>query len=112
MLDKYPEIDSIAKKSIIEYFPENKGLVNYYFKCHFEILDEEELSEIFGETSFKKIDIDKAVNNLSNPCILFLVNKGKINMSLDYMISEAFSDQILVVRIDEKLNVKKFLHES
>jgi hypothetical protein len=112
MLDKYLEIDKIAKESIIEHFPEKKGLINYYFKCHFEMLDEDELEEIFGTKSFKKLDINKAVSNLYNPNIVFSANNGVINMTFDYVVSEEYSDEILVVIIDEELNIIKYSHES
>jgi hypothetical protein len=43
IIDKYVEINEIAKKAIIENFPQKNGMVNFYFKCHFDedMLDEE-----------------------------------------------------------------------
>jgi ABC-type multidrug transport system fused ATPase/permease subunit len=38
MLDKYLEINNIAKKSIIENFLENER-IHYYFECHFDLLE-------------------------------------------------------------------------
>ena len=47
ILDKYPEINEIAKKAILENFPENE-IIRYYFECHFDVLEEAPILEIFG----------------------------------------------------------------
>jgi hypothetical protein len=111
MLNKYLEINNIAKKSIIENFPEN-GLIHYYFECHFDLLEKEELYEIFGTNDFKKLDIEKIVNCLNYPNLIFSIKDGEIQLSVDYKVPKEYSDEILCVRIDEKLNVIGYSHES
>ena len=112
IIDKYIEINEIAKNAIIEYFDKNEN-IKYYFKCHFEdILDEEEIIEIFGVKSFKKMNIKKVVEKMEFPNLLFGIKNGIIDFSVDYMVSKEYSDEILCVRMDEKLNVTDFTHES
>jgi hypothetical protein len=46
------------------------------------------------------------------PNLLFNIQEDKINVSADYMISKEYSDETLCVRMDEKLNITGFSHES
>jgi ADP-glucose pyrophosphorylase len=102
----------MAKKAILENFPENET-VKYYFECHFDILEEEQLLEIFGVKTFEEFDIAKAVEKLDYPDLLFGIEKNKeITFSVDYKVSEEYSDEILCVKMDEKLNITDFSHES
>ena len=113
IIDKYIQINEIAKKAIIENFPHKKGLVNYYFKCHFEdMLEDEELMEIFGVKNFNKLDIQKTVDKMEYPDLIFSIKDNKITFSVDYMVSKEYSDEILLVIMDEELNVIDFSHES
>ncbi len=111
IIDRYVEINEIAKKAIIENFPENQT-VKYYFECHFDLLDEETIKEILGAEDFKKFDINKTVKNLGYPDLLFGIEDGELNFSVDYMISKEYSDEILCVKMDEGLNITGFSHES
>ncbi|MDR0525320.1 MAG: DUF2004 domain-containing protein, partial [Spirochaetaceae bacterium] len=112
IIDKYVEINEIAKKAVLENFPENET-VKYYFECHFDILEEEQIFEIFGVETFDKFDIVKTVEKLDYPNLLFGIGKNnEINFSVDYKISKEYSDEILCVKMDAKLNIKKFSHES
>jgi hypothetical protein len=114
IIDKYVEINEIAKKAIIENFPEKNGTVNFYFKCHFDenILDEETLFEVFGVKKFKELDIKTTVEKMAYPDLLFGIDDGKISFSVDYMVAREYSDEILCVKIDEELHVTGFSHES
>jgi hypothetical protein len=113
IIDKYVEINEIAKKAIIENFPRKNGIVNYYFKCHFEdMLEDEELLEIFDVKSFKKLDIEKTVEKMGYPDLIFAIKDGEITFSADYMVSKEYSDEILLVTMDKELNVIGFSHES
>jgi hypothetical protein len=110
IIDKYVEINDIAKKAILENFAENET-VKYYFECHFDIL-EEELMEIFNTSNFKDMDINKVVEKLDYPNLLFSIDDDEMHVSVDYMVSKKYSDEILCVRMDEKLNITGFSHES
>jgi hypothetical protein len=112
IIDKYIEINEIAKKEIIECFNKNEN-IQYYFKCHFEdMLEEDELIEVFGVNNFDEINIKDVVEKMEYPNLLFGIKDGLINISVDYMVAKEYSDEILCVRMDEELNVTDFTHES
>jgi len=111
MLDKYIEMDEIAKKAIVDNFFENE-IVKYYFECHFDGLEKEKLLEIFGKKTFEEIDSKKVVEKLNYPNLMFSLENNEIIVSVDYMVSEKYSDEILCVKMDENLNVIYFSHES
>lgn len=109
IVDKYVEINEMAKKAILENFNDNET-VKYYFECHFDIFAEEEIIKIFG--SKDKLDIKKTVERLAYPDLLFGIDDAGINFSVDYKVSKEYSDEILCVKMDEKLNITDFSHES
>ncbi|ULQ59052.1 DUF2004 domain-containing protein [Brucepastera parasyntrophica] len=111
IIDKYPELVRAAKKAIADNFPGNET-VRYYFECHFDLLDDEDLLEIFGVKTFAEFDIQKAIEKLGCPDLLFGIEDGEIHFSADYMISKEYSDGILCVKMDERLNVTGFSQES
>jgi len=111
ILDKYIEINEIAKKAILENFTENKT-IEYYFECHFDILENDQLIEIFDVANFQEMDIKNVVEKLEYPNLLFSIEDNKINVSIDYMVSKKYSDEILCVKMDEELNITGFSHES
>jgi hypothetical protein len=107
IIDKYIEINEIAKKAILENFTENE-MVKYYFECHFDILEQEQILEIFGVKTFDKFDIVKTVEKLDYPNLLFSIEDNEIIFSVDYKVSKEYSDEILCVKMDENLNVTDF----
>jgi hypothetical protein len=115
IINKYVEINKIAKKAIIDNFTENKT-INYYFEYHFNILEEEQLVEIFGVNNFEKFDITNIVSKLEYPYLFFSIKNNKITVSVEYMILKEYFDEellrVLCVKIDEKLNVTDFAHEK
>jgi hypothetical protein len=111
IMDKYVEMNEAAKTAILENFSKNKT-ISYYFECHFDILDEEQLMEIFGVNNFQELDIKNVVEKLEYPDLLFSIENNEITVSVDYKVSKEYSDEILCVRMDEKLNVTSFSHES
>ena len=113
IMDKYIEINEIAKKAIIENFPKNET-IKYYFDCHFDIFEDDKIVEkIFGVKTFDEFNIKKTVENLDYPNLLFGIGEnGEINFSVDYKVSKEYSDEILCVKMDEKLNIIDFSHES
>jgi hypothetical protein len=52
------------------------------------------------------------LGKLEYPNLLFSRQGDNINVSVDYMISKDYSDEILCVKMDEKLNITGFSHES
>ncbi len=108
-IDKYVEINEKAKRAIVENFPENE-LIKYYFEEHFDCLEDEMLLEVFGTEKFDELDIKKFVERFKQkPILLFGLDKeDKVYLALDYMVSKEYSDEILVVIMDEELNVTGF----
>jgi len=111
IVDKYFEINEIAKKSIIEYFHKSK-LLKYYFKWHFEMLRKSTIMELFGVTSFKKMDIKNIVEKLKYPTLHCSMENGEKRISLAYMVSEFYTEEILSVKMNDRLKITGFLHES
>jgi hypothetical protein len=90
-------------------------VVNYYFKCHFEddILDEDELVEIFGTKDFKKFGIRNVVEKMAYPDLNIWINENsELDICPDYKVAPEYSDEILCIKMDNKLNVMEFIHES
>lgn len=112
IIDKYIELHEIAKKTILESFAKNDTL-NYYFECHFDLLEKADLVEFFGVDEFQKINIRDVVKKMTYPNLLFSIEDNEIEVSVDYKILEDYySDEILCVKMDERLNVINFSHES
>jgi hypothetical protein len=101
IMDKYVEINEIAKKAILKNFNEDKT-IKYYFECHFDLLEEEDLIKIFGVNDFKKMGIESVVEKLEYPNLLFTIEDNEIAVSVDYEVSKEYSDEILCVIMDEK----------
>jgi hypothetical protein len=114
IIDKYAEINEIAKKAIIENFPNKNGTVNYYFKYHFNkgMLGEKTLLNMFGVKEFKDLDIKTTVEKLDYPNLFFLIYRDEITFSATYMVSKFYTEEILCVKFDEELNVIGFSHDS
>jgi hypothetical protein len=110
-LNEYFTINIIAKKAIKEAFLKNRT-VNYYFECHFDILENEILLKVFGTDTFDQFNIHDTIDRLPAPDILFLLNNGNVMVSVDYKVSKEYSDEILCVKMDMNFNVIGFSHES
>ena len=114
MIDKYIEINEIAKKAILENYSKNK-IIEDYFRDHFEdySFEEEKIVEIFGVNTFSDFNAKKTIEELEYPNLLFSMEENnEIKISVDYQVSKKYSDEILCVKIDEKLNIIEFTHES
>ena len=110
IIDKYKEINDIAKKTIMDNFIKNET-VKYYFEHNFKILEEEQLMEIFGVNNFRDIEIKNIVDKLKYPNLIFVIENNEITISVDYKISKEYSNEILCVKMDERLNVINITHE-
>jgi hypothetical protein len=111
MINQYEEIDKMAKRALIENFSKNKTIEDY-FRSHFDDLGEEIIIELFDTKDFEFIDIERTVEKFGYPNFLFSMDDGEINLSVDYMISKEYSDQILCVKMDQELNVTGYSNES
>jgi hypothetical protein len=70
IIDKYSEIYEMTKTAIIEKYPENETISNF-FKSHFELMNDEQLLKIFGTNDFNKLNINNAVEKLEYPRFFF-----------------------------------------
>jgi hypothetical protein len=111
LIDRYPEVDETAKEAIKENYASSE-VIRYYFKNHFDTLDAETLTGIFGHSSFDDFSIDKAVEQFSFPNLDFTLENGELYLSADYRASEEYSDEILAVKMEESLYVLDFARET
>lgn len=109
-LNNYCEGNLIAKKAIKAAFPTDKT-VSYYFRCHFEFLEEETLLDVFGTNTFDQFHINDTVDGFPAPDMMFTLGDGGIEVSFDYRLKE-YSNEILCVIMTKDLNVVGFSHES
>lgn len=111
IIDKYLELNDVSRKAIVDNFSIDSSIKGY-FECQFDILECEELNEIFGVDELDKLNIKDAVAKLNYPNLLFSIEANEIGISVDYMVSKEYTDEILCVKMDEELNVQGFSHES
>jgi hypothetical protein len=109
--DRYEEIHETAKKAIAENFSGDEVLQSY-FKLHFDSLDEKKTKEIFGVTGFNDIAIETIAEKLACPNLVFSLEYGDITLSVDYMVSKEYSDEVLCVKMNEDLIVLDFAREN
>ena len=111
IIDRYAEIDETARKAIAENFADNE-VIQYYFKFHFDTLDKEKTEELFGVTDFAAFSAEEAVKKLEYPDLVFTLEFGEINLSVDYRVSKEFSDEVLCVKMNEELFILDFAREN
>jgi len=109
-MDKYVEINEISKKAIIENFTEDENLRNY-FEYFFDDLTDKQLIEIFKVKDLAKLDIKEIVKDMEFPNILFYIENDELVISVNYIISVRYSDDLLCVKMNKGLKIKNFSHE-
>lgn len=111
-LNKYAEADKIAREAIRSAFTDNET-VSDYFECHFDILDEAAVKDVFGVETFDDFKIGDAVKKLPAPDLMFGYDAaGNMEVSVDYRAAKDISDEILCVKMDLDRKVLDFSHES
>ena len=114
IIDKYLEINEIAKKIIVNKFAEKNGKANYYFKEFFEerikLSDREKIINVFGINDLEMFDIDEFIKKINYPDLCFYVEKSIMTISIEYTILENYpqEDVIICVLMNEKLEVTGF----
>jgi hypothetical protein len=113
MIDRYFEINDIAKNAILNNYSKNKILKNYFKYC-FNNFSKEIRMDIFGIDQYKNIDLRNVIEKLEYPNLMFKLNKKQeVIMTPFYILSRAcFEGQsnILCVNINEQFNVINFEH--
>jgi hypothetical protein len=102
IIDKYFEINELAKKSIIgDYL--SGGVIKEEYEEFFD--HEEDLFHIFNIKSPEEFDINRIIEELKFPTLYLRIEKNEIDCYIQYSMSKRL-DTIFVVGIDEKFKVK------
>jgi hypothetical protein len=110
ILEKYLEINEIAKKAIIENFHNhNNEDLNNIFEGVFESLDLNVIRPPKGIT-IEEYYIKEYVENWKFPYLLFGIIDNEIAVYAEYILTEEWGEFIdsLSVKMDEKLNITGF----
>ena len=111
LIDRYAEIDELARAAIRDEFGSNE-VIRYYFQFHFDSLDEKTVQALFGAPSLDALDAKSAVEKLEFPDLVFDGSGGELALSADYRISKEYSEEVLSVRLDENLYILDFTRET
>ena len=99
ILNKYDELNEIARNAIIENYSKNED-IKEYFKGHFNFLDNEKQIIILGEKMYSSIDIVKSLLEKTENIILqFGLNRPmyELYVTIGYYIFKEFSEYFLNV---------------
>jgi hypothetical protein len=102
IINKYVEINEIAKKAIIENYSVNKT-IRYYFEYHFNNLEENELMEIFSVNNFYEMDIKNIVKKLKYPNLFFKIEENEIYVFVYYIVAKEYTGELLCVKMNKNL---------
>ena len=112
IVDKYPEINKIAKKAMVKNFYEKESKVNEYFKYYFEkmAINEILIKKVFGVNDFERININNLIEQLNYPNLDFYFEDNILTFSVDYAFLENyFDDDVrLYVTFNEEQKVIDF----
>ena len=112
IVNKYTEINKIAKKAIIKNFSEENSIVKKYFEYFFEKeVRKREVINMFEVNNFEELDIRRLVKRLSYPDLTFYFVEDTIwQFSLDYAFLEYIydDDARLFVAFNEELKLIDF----
>ena len=119
IMDKYLELNEIAKKAIISNSYEN-SIVQGYFQYHFDSTHykNDKVFKIFGTTIFEDININNIIEKMECPDLMFQTgenddgydDENKITFWLNYIVSREYSNETLCVRMDKDFNVLEINH--
>jgi hypothetical protein len=112
IIDEYYELNNKAKEIIINEFENNNKTIIYYLKWHFNTLDKKILEKIFDVIDYEQINIKNIVNKLDYPELVFTIHNREIAVSVNYIISAEYSEEILCIKMNEEINVINFSVES
>jgi hypothetical protein len=114
MIDKYFDINNIAKNAIMANYSKNKKIKKYFKYC-FKNTGKEERGEIFFSDKYRKIDFKNIIGKLAYPDLGFELSDkdNALIINCYYILSRKYSfcrSNLLCVKIDEELNVLDFNH--
>lgn len=85
VLDRYLQICEMAKAAIVQNFNKNET-VRYYFECHFDVLESDTLTEIFGTDEFEKLDVKKSFVILAIQIYFLALQKIKKSLKFQWIL--------------------------
>jgi 5-methylcytosine-specific restriction protein B len=108
ILDKYLEINEIAKKAVIENMNTDEDLKNY-----FEYIFSSMNWNLYGVPN-EEYFIKNFIENWAYPHLLFWISHDKITISVEYVLTEEWGQFVdsLIIDMDEKLNITGFDHRD
>ena len=127
-IDKYAEINEIAKKAIIDYYdfpldaldedndehwvglPDKIWSIQYFFETLFGYMPENELIEVFETKNLQELDIKKVVEKMFYPDLTIYLQSGiQIGLSYGFSLLNNWHEKSLNVYLDKDLNLTGFL---
>ena len=114
IIDKYFEINKIAKNAILSNYKKTK-VIKEYFKNNFKEMDKEERMEVFSTGKYNKIDFPRIIEKLSYPGLHISLSEDnkELQVSLSYVLAKdsfLLRGDLLEVTLDENLSVLGFEH--
>ena len=109
-IDKYMEINEIAKKAIVNNYLKKNKVVKEFIEDHFKYKRYgEALVKHYGVKNINELDIKTFVEKMDYPDVSFTIEDGIITIIVEYYIFEwaLETTMYLLVLMDEKLNIKK-----
>ena len=104
-------IENKIKNQILEYIDE-EGMVKEYYKFHIEEIDEQVLSDYLKDADKSLTTELQLLNKTKLNRIGFYPDSSKSIVVLDYRVLSDFSDEILVVVLDEHGEIERITIES
>jgi internalin A len=110
VLDNLPALYEKGKTALFNSIDSNELIKNY---IHFHIAELDELHEFFGVDSNAQITAEMFIEKLAPKAIAISTdNENIIDCSLDFSLSEDFTDELLVVRFNNRLEIYEITHEN
>jgi hypothetical protein len=111
ILTNIEDIERKIKDEILEYIDE-EGMVNFFYKYHIEEIDARILSEYLKDSDQNLTPELQLFHKTKLRRIGFYPDSPKAIAVFDYRVLSEFSDQILVVVLDENSEIVKITMES
>ncbi|MBC2254508.1 DNA-directed RNA polymerase [Listeria ivanovii] len=112
LTDQLPVLYQKAKTELLQQFTEGNATIDYYFEFHLEELTEDVLAK-FALENLENITKDDLVKGLVLSQVWFAQNnKNELDLTFDFNIIPEYSDELLVVRFDNKGEITDIVHES
>ena len=111
LIEHVPEMYEKGKSELMKK-RDSDATVKFFIEWHLDELQEEVL-EIFDVSSVKEITSDLFIDELYLRNITIAETKdGWIDCTMDFSLPDEYSDELLVVRFDEKYEIYDISHES